>query len=411
MVIAFGGEVVASERFIDLVHDFNLLLSLGVRLVLVHGARPQIEAELAQRKMKSRYLQGIRITDRPTLNCVLAATGRIRTEIEALLSMGLPNSPMANAKIRVAGGNYITAKPAGVLKGTDMQYTGEVRKVDGSAIQQRLEAGEIVLLSALGYSPTGEIFNLTLEQVATQAAITLPAHKLIFLMESEGIHNKKGELLSELSTDQALKLLPARHLTADVKLYLPCAIRACQAGVARAHLISWQHEGALLNELFTRDGIGSMIAQQALYHVRTATIDDVGSILALIGPLEDAGILVRRSRERLEMEINHYWVAEHDQAIIGCAALYPYPKEKTGELACLAVHADFRNNGYGEGLLRAVEQRARKLKLARLFVLTTRTAHWFVERGFSKSPLERLPRARQSLYNYQRRSQILEKSL
>lgn len=411
-VIAFGGEVVMADAFINLVHDFNLLASLGIRLVLVHGARTQIEETLAAKGVHSRYAHGVRITDRETLNVVLEASGRVRSRIEALLSMGLANSPMAGAKIRITGGNYVTARPLGVLDGVDMLYTGQVRHIDAPAIQESLDLGELVLLSPLGYSPTGEIFNLTLEELATQAAIALGAQKLIFLMETEGVTDNEGKLLTELSTLEAEQILASRHdLPSDVALYLPCAVRACKQGVARSHLISRHRDGAILLELFTREGVGTLLAHHGLDKLRPASIDDIGGMLAIIEPLEAEGVLVRRSRERLEMEIDRFVVAEHDGAIVGCAGLYPFPADHSGELAGLAVHPDYRREGYGEALLIEIERRAREARMQQLFVLTTRTAHWFVERGFQPSSVDALPAGKQVLYNYERRSQVFMKRL
>jgi amino-acid N-acetyltransferase len=411
-VIAFGGEVVADDSFLGVVHDLNLLVSLGIRLVVVHGCRPQVETILAQQGYESRYHLGVRITDADAMDCVLEAAGQVRARIEALLSLGLANSPMAGARNRVSSGNYITAKPMGVVDGTDMQHTGEVRRVDTEAIQQRTDDGDIVLISPIGYSPTGEIFNLTVEEVATQVAVRLNATKLIFLMDTEGVRNGRRQLLTDLSTRDAESLLvhPER-LAPDVRVYLPAAVRACDNGVKRAHLISRLHDGALLIELFTRDGVGTMVASSALANLRSATIDDVGGILAIIEPLEEQGILVRRSRERLEAEIERFVVAEYDGHIIGCAALYAFPEDRLGELAALAVHPDFRREGYGEALMTEIEARARKLKLSQLFVLTTKTAHWFQERGFRAAAVGDLPQQKQLLYNYQRKSQVYRKML
>jgi amino-acid N-acetyltransferase len=412
-VIAFGGEVVADDSFLGVVHDLNLLHSLGIRLVVVHGCRPQVEAILAQQGFESAYAQGVRVTDADAMDCVLEAAGQVRSRIEALLSLGLANSPMAGARNRVSSGNYITAKPLGVVDGVDMQYTGEVRRVDSEAIAQRLEDGDIVLISPIGYSPTGEIFNLTVEEVATQVAVRVAATKLVFLIDADGVRNGRRQLLTELSTRDAEALLAAKgqRLHQDVRLYLPAAVRACDNGVKRAHLISRRLDGALLLELFTRDGVGTMIAATALAHQRNATIDDVGGILAIIEPLEEQGVLVRRSRERLEAEIERFVVTEYDNHIVGCAALYAFPEDKVGELAALAVHPDFRREGYGEALMREIELRARRLKLGRLFVLTTRTAHWFQERGYRTGSLADLPQQKQALYNWQRKSQVYVKSL
>jgi len=411
-VIAFGGEVVADEDFIGIIHDLNLLHSLGIKLVVAHGCRPQVEAILKAQSIPSRYAHGVRVTDNDSMDCVLEAAGQVRARIEALLSLGLANSPMAGARNRVSSGNYLTAKPMGVVDGVDMQLTGEVRRIDTEAVQQRLDDGDIVLISPIGYSPTGEIFNLTVEEVATQVAVRMSAVKLIFLMDTDGVRNGRRQLLSDLSTRDAEALLnnPDR-LAPDVRVYLPAAIRACDNGVKRAHLISRHHDGALLLELFTRDGVGTMIASTALANIRSATIDDVGGILAIIEPLEGQGVLVRRSRERLEAEIERFVVAEYDNHIIGCAALYAFAEERIGELAALAVNPDFRREGYGEALMHEIEQRARKLKLASLFVLTTKTAHWFLERGFRTATIGELPQQKQALYNYQRKSLVYRKAL
>jgi len=411
-VIAFGGELVTDGRFVDLTVDLNLLASLGVRLALVHGARPQIEAKLKAQRRRSRFHRGLRVTDDVALACAMEASGRLRVEIEALLSMGLPNSPMAGADIRVASGNFITAKPIGVLDGVDYMHTGEVRKVDTVAIQRRLQDGDLVLLSPLGYSPSGEVFNLTLEDVAASTAIALKADKLIFLMDTVGVTGRRGELLRELTVKQAQALLSRGDSSdSDVPFYFPWAVRACQQGVKRAHLISGHLDDALLLELFTHRGVGTLLTPDPLETLRPARPDDIGGILRLIEPLEADGTLVKRDRGLLEREMNRFVVLDHDGIVIACAALYPFPDERAGELACLAVHPDFRNQGAGERLLREIEARARRLKFKKVFVLTTRAEHWFVERGFTEENVDVLPRQKRALYNYRRRSVVLTKRL
>ena len=411
-VIAFGGEVVSDGKFIELTHDLNLLVSLGCRLVLVHGARPQVEAQLKERGHKARYIMGRRVTDPVALQAVKEAMGTLRVDIEALLSLGLANSPMAGADIRVASGNFITAKPVGVIDGVDFQHTGEVRKVDVEAIRRRLDVEETVLISPLGYSPTGEIFNLTLEDVATSVAIALKADKLIFLMDTAGVMDVGNEMLSELTAHQAEAIAAIIKPEAeDVSLYLPCAARACKQGVGRAHLISRHIDGAILLELFTQDGIGTMVTRDPLETLRPATIDDVGGLLRIIQPLEEEGVLVKRNREVLEREIGNFNVLTHDDMIIGCAALYPFPGEKAAELACLAVDPTYRGTGKGEHILTYMEKRARERGFRTLFVLSARTTQWFVERGFVETSLERLPKQKQALYNYQRRSKIFVRNL
>lgn len=411
-VIAFGGELVADGGFVQLAHDVNLLNSLGVRLVLVHGVRPQVEARLTESGTAIRYVNGLRVTDDTALACVKEAAGTVRVEIEALLSLGLANTPMAGADIRVASGNFVTAQPLGVRDGTDLLHTGEVRKIDAAAIRRRLDQHDIVLLSPIGYSPTGEIFNLSLEDVATQAAVELAADKLIFLMNTEGVPDKGRAIHNALTVNEARQVLDkAKKLPEDVTYYLPCAIAACTQGVKRAHLISRHRDGALLSELFTREGVGTLITPAPLETLRAATIDDVGGILGLIEPLEREGILVRRSRELLEMEVERFLVLESDGVIAGCVALYPFPEEQAAELACLAVSSEYRGRGFGDRLLAEAEKKGKKAGFKKLFVLTTRTEHWFEERGFVDSSPDHLPKSKQALYNYKRKSKVLQKSL
>ena len=409
-VVMLPGDAVEHANFGNIVHDLVLLHSLGVRLVLVHGSRPQIEARLAQRGLTPRFHQGLRITDQPTLECVIDAVGQLRIAIEARLSMDMAASPMQGARLRVTGGNFVTARPIGVLDGVDYQHTGEVRRVDRKGIGRQLDERSIVLLSSLGYSPTGEIFNLACEDVATRAAIELGADKLLLFGAEQGLLDADGRLIRELRPQQVPQHLERLGVSYQASL-LKAAASACRGGVNRCHMVSYVQDGALLNELFTRDGSGTLIDQEQFESLREATIADVGGLLELIRPLEEQGILVRRSREVLEREIGQFSVVERDGLIIACAALYPVPDSDWGELACLAVHPDYRHGHRGDALLERIQERARALGLKTLFVLTTRTAHWFQERGFQASGVERLPAARASLYNYQRQSKVFEKRL
>ncbi len=410
-VIAFGGAAIAGPLARTLAYDANLLAALGVRLVLVHGARPQIEEELAEKGIKSVTHDGYRVTDAATLDCVIDAVGSVYLEIDALLSQGLPDTPMANSTIRVIAGNFITAKPLGVLGGVDMQYAGSVRKIDAEGITAQLSIGNIVILSCLGASPTGEIFNLAMEEVAEATASAIGADKLIFLTDSRGVTDVNGELLDEMTADTAERLITTGDwLSPDLKRYLPCAVRASRAGVGRVHLIGFNEDGTLLRELFSREGVGTIVTRESLEILRDARPDDISGLVALIQPLEEAGTLVRRSRELLEREITRFSVVEHDGLIVGCAALYPYGGDQA-ELACVAVHPHYRRWGYGEQLLKRIEVRARAVGIKRLFVLTTVTAHWFKERGFSEQRVDQLPEEKRLVYNLQRRSKVFAKPL
>jgi len=409
-VVMLPGDGVEHPNFGNIVHDLVLLHSLGVRLVLVHGSRPQIESRLAARGLTPHYHRGLRITDAATLDCVIDAVGALRLAIEARLSMDIAASPMQGSRLRVACGNLVTARPIGVLEGVDYHHTGEVRRIDRKGISRLLDERSIVLLSPLGYSPTGEIFNLACEDVATRAAIDLGADKLLLFGAEPGLLDEHGKLVRELRPQHIAPHLARLGSDYQGEL-LDAAAEACKGGVARSHIVSYAEDGALLTELFTRGGGGTLVSQEQFEVVREATIEDVGGLLELISPLEEQGILVRRSREVLEREIEQFSVVEREGMIIACAALYPIADSQAGELACLAVNPEYRHGGRGDELLERIESRARQLGLNTLFVLTTRTAHWFRERGFAPSGVERLPAARASLYNYQRNSKIFEKSL
>ena len=411
-VVCFGGEAVADRCFPNLIHDLAILQGLGIRLVLVHGARPQIEERLQTRGAKMHYIDGLRVTDDVALACVKEAAGAVRVEIEALLSMGLSNSPMAGARIRAASGNFVTAKPIGVRNGTDYGHTGEVRRVDSAAIEQRLETGAIAIIPPIGYSPTGEVFNLSAADVAASVAIALGADKLISLVEGKGLTDSRGRLITNVVPRDVDTILSRRkRLPEDICQHLRAAVTACRSGVNRIHLLDRKGDGALLQELFTRDGSGTLITAEPYEETRTATIDDIGGLLELLTPLEAEGVLVRRSRELLETEVKRFTLMERDGMAIACAALYPYAKEGMAELACVVVHPDYRDGGRGDRLLEQMETTARSQGILQLFLLTTHTAHWFRERGFVTAELKSLPIKRRQLYNYRRNSKVLIKQL
>jgi len=411
-VIAFGGEMLTDEQFAPLVHDIALLNSLGIKLVLVHGARPQIEVRLKERKLASEYNNDLRITDDNALICVKEASSSVRADIEALLSIGLTNSPVGASRISVVSGNFVTAQPFGVRDGIDYMHTGEVRKIESTGILQSLDNNAIVLLSPIGYSSTGEIFNLSVEDVATQAAIELNADKLIYLVDAKGVTNARKTLIRELTLDDAKNILiKNKKLDNNIQRCLSSAIKSCQNEVKRTHIINRHIEGALLLELFTRDGCGTLITSENFEDIRPASIKDLAGLIELIKPLEEQDILVKRSREKLEMEIEYFTVVERDGMIIACAALYPYLQDKVAELACLAVHPEYQGDNRGDQLLKYIERQTKQLGIQQLFVLTTRTAHWFRERGYNPDDIKKLPVKRKSLYNYQRQSKMFAKTI
>ncbi len=411
MVLLLSGEAIADDNFINTVHDIALLNSLGVRLILACGARLQIETLLADLGVNSEFHQGLRVTDARMLEVVKQASGAVRANVEALLSTGVINSPMHGAGIRAVSGNYVTARPIGVRDGKDFGFTGEVRKVDSHGISRALDQGNIVLLPSLGYSPTGEIFNLSVEEVATQVAIDLKVDKLIAFVHAKGALDDQGNLLRELRPGDCAGLLNSTELPVPFRQSLRACYNAMDQGVPRAHLISYRDDGALLGELFTRDGSGTLITQGSYEQIRQATIEDVGGIVELIQPLEADGLLVRRSRDLLENEIEQFTIIERDGMIVACIALYPYGDENMAEVACVATHEDYRSANRASVLLQAAEQRAQQTGMHSLFVLTTQTAHWFIEKGFSEADISDLPVAKQALYNYQRNSKVFIKTL
>lgn len=406
VVLMFGGEAIQDANFANIIHDIALMRSLGMKLVVVHGARPQIEDRIDQRGLTCTTHENLRITDAETLTAVKDATGSLRLQIEGLLTMGVANSPMHGSQIRVSTGNFVIAKPVGVKDGIDHKYTGTVRRIDADGIHAQLDFGSIVLLSPIGYSTTGEVFNLALEDVATETAIALGADKLITFSNSDGLVDNQGELIRSCSVN-TVRNLRAQEQTYQQQQLLSAIIKAGDNGVDRCHCVNYQSDTALLQELFTPDGAGTLIANDHREQLSTATIDDVVGILELIQPLEQDGILVKRSRDQLETEIEQFIVLKKEEMIIACAALYPYPQEQKGELACVVIHPDYRSGNRGQRLLQAVTDLAEAQGLSSIFVLTTVSGMWFQEQGFVEANIDALPEGKKQLYNYQRNSKVL----
>lgn len=411
VVLQFDGDLIDGEEFPHLVSDIALLNSLGIRLVIVFGARPQIEKLQQQRNIESNIVRGLRLTNEASIVCVKEAVGAARIQIEALLSMGLPNSPMEDAQVKVTSGNFITAKPMGVIDGVDLCFTGEVRRVDVETIKRKLDNHEIVLVPPIGYSPTGEVFNLRATEVAMNIAISLSADKLLYLTTDDGLKNDTGEDLHQLTQVEAGELIEKVNLDELTHLQLSCGIRACNEGVKRVHFLQQSQDGSLLLELFSRDGVGTLLSVASFDQIRSATIDDIGGIMELIQPLEQEGILVRRSREKIEADINDYTVLMRDGTVIACAAMHEAQDNKYAELACLAVDENYQKSGKGEELFLYIEEQAINRGVEKLFILTTQTAHWFLERGFIEADVDDLPVSKQEFYNYQRNSKVLIETL
>ena len=420
-VVAVCGEAIAAGKLPHLAQDLAMIQSMGVKVVLVHGFRPQVTEQLKAKGHAAKYSHGMRITDEVALDSAQEVAGQLRYEIEAAFSQGLPNTPMAGSTVRVISGNFITARPVGILDGVDFQHSGLVRKVDVAGISRTLDFGAMVLISPFGYSPTGEAFNLTMEEVATSVAIALQADKLIFLTEVPGILNQPGQPESEdnqidtelplAAAEKLLAELPAPQRPTDTAFYLQHCVKACKAGVERSHILPFALDGSLLLEIYVHDGVGTMVIDEKLESLREATSDDVGGILQRIDPFEKDGTLVKRSRTEIERDVGNYTILEHDGVIFACAALYPYPESKTGEMAALTVSPESQGQGDGERVLKRVEQRGKAMGLESIFVLTTRAMHWFLKRGFVHADPDQLPEARRRMYNWDRKSQVLVKKL
>jgi len=411
-VIGFGGELIRDGHLNTLIPDLSLLSALGIKLVLVHGSRPQVNEQLHVKGHQMSFGRHTEPTSAEALECVKEAAGEIRLDIEAAFSQGLPNTPMSHAKIRVVSGNFVVARPVGVIDGVDYQHAGAVRKIDTESILQTLSQEAIVLLSPLGFSPTGEAFNLHMEELAQYTASALRAEKLIYLAPGPIVRQPSNTPIDgELARADADALIKENSLNEESQIFLEKASLAVKRGVPRAHIIPYSLDGSLLLEIFTHDGVGTMVVEDKLDDLRPATLDDIGAILQLIEPLEADGTLVPRGRAAIEREVETFSVLEHDGIIYGCVAVIPYLAEEMVEMACLVVHPEWQGTGEGDLLLRHAEQRARALGAKRLFVLTTRTSHWFLKRGFIKGGLADLPRSKQTLYNRARNSLIFIKRL
>ncbi len=391
----------------SLLHDIAVLHSLRVRVVIIFGVQYTLNKCLDNQ----RFHDGRRITDMPTIKRMQEIIGARRIQVESILSMGLANTPMQGASIQTVSGNFIIAKPVGIRDGVDFGLTGEVRSIRAEAIKQRLQNDEIVIIPPLGYSGTGEVFNLTTEAVARAVAVAINSDKLLFFNNKIKILTGDNETGLAVNPQQTLAMVAQNKCDDFLKTTIYESVAACQKGVKRIHIVPKMTDGALLAELFTRDGIGLMVTNEAYDRIEQATIDDITSLLELIRPLEKQGILVRRSRELLEIEIDHFSLLKRDNTVIGCAALYPYPKESMAELGCLVVNPDYQRNGLADKLLQYIEDQAYEKGIHKLFCLTTQASHWFMERGFEAAELAELPEKKQAFYNFSRNSQPYLKQL
>lgn len=409
IVIHLDGSLINNPRLENIVHDIALLNSLGVKLIIIIGARSQIESSLAIKGIENKYVKGLRVTNFYALNSIREIVGNMRFQLESFLSMGLANTPMAEASINVVSGNFVTARPMGIIDGVDLEYTGAIRSVHHNEIDKHLENNNIVLLSPIGFSSTGDCFNLNSLDVATHTAISMQADKAVFIYPHKPFNDKEGNRVSSITDDELDNITDKIVGAKEEYGHLYYAKQASENGVERIHLVNQNLDGGTLLELFTRDGVGLMISKTPFDENRKARLEDITGILELVKPLEEEGVLAKRTRDRMELEINDYIVTVRDGKVIACAALHVYEKEKAAELACLVVHEDYQNKNKAVDLYLQLERYAIKAGMKEIFVLTTQTDHWFVEQGFEETSLEELPITRQQSYNYQRNSKVMKK--
>ncbi len=403
IVLAISSSIIKSPVFAALAQDINLLASLGVRLVLVHGVRQYVNDLMTEAGLGIQYHAGRRITDAITLEKAKQACGIVRFNVESALALGMPHTPSGNIRLRITSGNFLLAKPLGVIDGVDMHYAGRVRKVDQTGITSLLDMGSVVLISPLANSLSGYSYNLALEEVAADIAIALKAEKLVFINQEKGVLAKDGTIISTLTTNEIEELQTSIPQSISITRILSAIRKALYHDVTRAHLISGAADGALFKELFTRDGFGTSFAKSSFLKVEKAHAEDIPDIIRLIRPLEEKGILVPRSIAYLENHIHEFSLLKNDQQICGCVALKPYPKNNCAELACLVVSPTIQASGSGEILLDYVLKNARSQQLDNVFCLSTQTGDWFTERGFIHADTDVLPKERLEEYQENKR--------
>ena len=388
-----------------LVEDLVLLNALGVHLVLIQSTRHAIDSYITEQGLQSAYHGHRRITDQSLLKRIVDLVSQNRLTFRGLFMRAQHRN---RGKSSLISGNFVSAKPLGIHEGVNHQFTGCVRRIDASGIRRQLEVGSVVYLDHLAHSPAGELYNLASEEVAAETAVALNADKLILMGETPHCVDIEGERISELAL--ALVGTARAHQNDEMQRRLDAAERAVRGDVGRCHLLGTGIDGAILTELLTTDGTGTLIASQPAAPARQARVDDLPGLIHLLAPMEERGALVQRSRDKLETEISHFYVIEQDGRILGSAALYPLDSE-CAELAALAVDNATTEQSIGTKLLTHIEEQARSLAIQKLFVLTTQASDWFKERGFVMSSVKALPENRQALYNYQRNSLILKKDL
>lgn len=383
------------EHLNDIAQDIALLYSLNIQPVVIVNPHMLVDSHFSDGTLSNEQLTKIQ-----------AICNKVSSDLTAKLSVGLINSCVSPTNIPAISGNFVVARPKGIINGQDLQHNGSIRKVKHKSICDLLERQFIVMITPFGFSPSGETYYVDPFELTLEVAQAIEVEKIVVLGESL-FHHKSGEIMREWRP--SLELAPESLTPYQTKL-VQFSTQALLSGIQRIHILLASEPGALIQELFTRDGCGTMATLELYEQIRVAMPDDASGVFELIEPLEQKGILVKRPREQIEAEINHFTVIERDHSIISCCSLYPY-SDGFAELACFVVSPKYRGRKKGDALLDHMVRKATNEGITKLFVLTTQTADWFVERGFKKASLEDLPMEKRELYNIQRNSKIFIKDL
>jgi amino-acid N-acetyltransferase len=403
-VIALDGAIVEDDNFPNLLLDIALLRSLNIRVALVHGAAHQIKRYAELVKMTPSDLVGTGITDRETLNVAITAANRVTHEILEGLS--------AN-DLRGACPNAVVAHPAGILGGVDQLFTGKVERVDVALLQTLLEHDIVPVIPPIGIDGTGASYRLNSDAVAVEVAKSLRAVKLVYLNTEGGIRDPRG-VVRQMTVQEADNFLKKYRpeMSPEATTKLAHAIRAAKEGVERIHIIDGREQEGLLGEVFSNEGIGTLIYANEYQAIRAAQKKDVRAVHGLIQQGVQNDELVKRTRAELEKIINDYFVFEVDRNPVACVALHVYPDQNMAELASVFVDARYENQGIGAKLVHFAEDEARKRGIAKMFCLSTQAINYFVQKGYKLGSPDDLPPARREKYEqHGRKSQVLVKPI
>jgi len=395
-VLCVDQAAMRSPNFNNVLRDVTLLHALGVRIVLVHDLEtPEFVEEQTGHQAP--------IANESQLSELMANIGGATHQVIASLSANAHHASPFYSDLVACTGNFIRAQPLGVMGGHDQGFKGKPRKVNKSAIAALLDDDMLVVIPPVGYALTGETFILNCQSLAGEVAKALHADKLIYFLPSHGLVDDAGHRISERSTTQLED--DDDSLASGIKQGIKSALTD-QSN--RCHLVSYAHDGALLEELFTMTGSGTIVTPGPAV-IRSAVAEDVEAMLELIRPLERSGALIERSRDDLDQNLADYLVVDLEGQLIGCGALHEFGD--TAEIASLATDPHHRDQDYGERLLSSLLHRAMQRGVKAVFVLTTQTEHWFLERGFMRAEKDHLPAPKLAKYNSQRNSKVLIRPL